>query len=98
MFLPDFSFPALGCAVNAFIQHAIFKKTKHCKKKSKLLLFFFMYFPPNCYFSVSLGPSQDSNDIRWSLICMHLQNIACAVFAVKGIEKRVLVSVYVLPH
>lgn len=32
---------------------------------------------------------------------MHLQNIACAVFAIKGMEKRVavvLVGVYVLPH
>lgn len=32
---------------------------------------------------------------------MHLQNIACAVFAVKGMGKEVvvvLVGVYVLPH
>lgn len=33
---------------------------------------------------------------------MHLQNIACAVFAIKGMEERVvvvvLVGVYVLPH
>lgn len=32
---------------------------------------------------------------------MHLQNIACAVFAVKGVEKSALVvsvGVYVLPH
>lgn len=53
-------------------------------------------------FSLSLWPSQNSNEIKWSLICMHLQNIACAVFAIKGMEKRVvvvvLVGVYVLPH
>lgn len=51
--------------------------------------------------SLSLWPSQNSNEIKWSLICMHLQNIACAVFAIKGMEKRVavvLVGVYVLPH
>lgn len=52
--------------------------------------------------TLSLWPSQNSNEIKWSLICMHLQNIACAVFAVKGIKKRVvvvmLVGVYVLPH
>lgn len=50
---------------------------------------------------LSLWPSQNSNEIKWSLICMHLQNIACAVFAIKGMEKRVvvvLVGVYVLPH
>lgn len=50
--------------------------------------------------SLSLWPSQNSNEIKWSLICMHLQNIACAVFSIKGMEKRVvvLVGVYVLPH
>lgn len=53
--------------------------------------------------SLSPWPSQNSNEIKWSLICMHLQNIACAVFAIKGMEKRVaaavvLVGVYVLPH
>lgn len=55
--------------------------------------------PPSLFFS--LWPSQNSNEIKWSLICMHLQNIACAVFAIKGMEKRVavvLVGVYVLPH
>lgn len=47
--------------------------------------------------SLSLWPSQNSNEI---MICMHLQNIACALFAVKGVEKRVvvLVGVYVLRH
>lgn len=53
------------------------------------------------FLSLSLWPSQNSNEIKWSLICMHLQNIACAVFAIKGMEKRVavvLVGVYVLPH
>lgn len=54
-----------------------------------------LYNPPS-----SLWPFQNSNKIKWSLICMHLQNIACAVFSIKGMEKRVvvLVGVYVLPH
>lgn len=43
-------------------------------------------------------PFQNSGEIRCCLICMHLHNIACAVFAVKGIEERVLVGVYVLSH
>lgn len=70
-----------------------------------LTFFNFFYFPkmhPPFFlflFSVhSLWPSQDSCKSKWYLICMHLQNIACAVFAVKGIKKRVLVGVYVLPH
>lgn len=57
--------------------------------------------PPSFSITLSLWPSQNSNEIKWSLICMHLQNIACAVFAIKGMEKRVvvvLVGVYVLPH
>lgn len=57
--------------------------------------------PPSFSLSLSLWPSQNSNEIKWSLICMHLQNIACAVFSIKGMEKRVvvvLVGVYVLPH
>lgn len=56
---------------------------------------------PFSFLFLSLWPSQNSNEIKWSLICMHLQNIACAVFAIKGMEKRVavvLVGVYVLPH
>lgn len=49
-------------------------------------------------------PFQNLNEIKWSLICMHLQNIACAVFAIKGMGKGppplvvVVVGVYVLPH
>lgn len=57
--------------------------------------------PSLLYYSLSFWPSQNSNEIKWSLICMHLQNIACAVFAVKGVEKSALVvsvGVYVLPH
>lgn len=69
-------------------------------------LIILIFFPPIMYppfflfhFSFhSLWPSQDSSKSKWFLICMHLQNIACAVFAVKGIKKRVLVGVYVLPH
>lgn len=54
---------------------------------------------PSFSIALSFWPSQNSNEIKWSLICMHLQNIACAVFAVKGVEKSVVVvGVYVLPH
>lgn len=62
---------------------------------------FSSFLSPSLILSLSLWPSQNSNEIKWSLICMHLQNIACAVFAIKGMEERVvvvLVGVYVLPH
>lgn len=94
--------------VNTVVQCVICKTEHWCINLSFFILFDFSSFTPISPLSrflfplsLSLWPSQNSNEIKWSLICMHLQNIACAVFAIKGMEKRVavvLVGVYVLPH
>lgn len=60
-------------------------------------------FPSFTHF-LSLALSLTISEFKWNqMICMHLQNIACALFAVKGMEKRVvvvvvLVGVCVLRH
>lgn len=56
------------------------------------------------FFFITCSLSLTISEFKWNqMICMHLQNIACALFAVKGVEKRVvvvvvLVGVYVLRH
>lgn len=54
---------------------------------SSLLLFLPLNHSLSLSHPLSLWPSQNSNEIKRSLICMHLQNIACALFAVKAMER-----------